>query len=375
MSQSRFSIEFLLNGEDKDPDYSNFSSINANTTSPAPTNPNREASHGGIVLATPTKISGISSSANLTAEQNLLKQQQFLDHHYIQMQEYQRQWQQINQYRANSELSLSQNSAFSLPSSASQALLNRVAPNPSKIANFGINNLNSTHHQLQSSTDQHFSNPLDYLAHASFSRNLIDSKDQVNGGAGVIKIVEGPSGPTVQLHNEGVGTLPSTLSKLASMKCKNRECNNLCGQLNKPRSIYCSKRCQSREQNLRQGRIKNLKKNPSNNISGSSSSSSIKPSITAANIGSAKNAISMPQQRSIVLQLEQAEALLGHNYSSVSSSSLHNPVTPPMVISPQTPASSPQNSPSSPNNFHHIHNHSEEDVPSNQLFIAEEIRT
>lgn len=29
-------------------------------------------------------------------------------------------------------------------------------------------------------------------------------------------------------------------------KCKNRECNNVCGQIDRPRSIYCSRRCQSR---------------------------------------------------------------------------------------------------------------------------------
>merc|ERR1712100_496427 len=42
--------------------------------------------------------------------------------------------------------------------------------------------------------------------------------------------------------------------------CHNRECNNPQGYKNKPNSIYCSSRCQSREQNLRQGRVKNIRK-------------------------------------------------------------------------------------------------------------------
>lgn len=96
-------------------------------------------------------------------------------------------------------------------------------------------------------------------------------------------VVPGPSGPQVRLSN-GVGPLAHIdIGLLQAMKCRNRECNNLCGQADKPRSIYCSKRCQSRgfflffflntasgsvfwqdlfnlEQNLRQGRIKNVKR-------------------------------------------------------------------------------------------------------------------
>ena len=45
-------------------------------------------------------------------------------------------------------------------------------------------------------------------------------------------------------------------------KCRNRECKNLAGQPLKPRSPYCSKRCQAREQNMRQGRIKGHSKRP-----------------------------------------------------------------------------------------------------------------
>merc|ERR1711879_505926 len=44
--------------------------------------------------------------------------------------------------------------------------------------------------------------------------------------------------------------------------CKNRECNKASGYSSKPNSIYCSSRCQSREQNLRQGRVKNVRKLP-----------------------------------------------------------------------------------------------------------------
>src|SRR3989338_3740079 len=50
-------------------------------------------------------------------------------------------------------------------------------------------------------------------------------------------------------HLQSVGSMPA-------IKCNNRECSNMPGQLRKPRSIYCSRRCQSREQNLRQGRIR-----------------------------------------------------------------------------------------------------------------------
>uniref|UniRef100_A0A7S4ITY2 Uncharacterized protein n=1 Tax=Vannella robusta TaxID=1487602 RepID=A0A7S4ITY2_9EUKA len=42
--------------------------------------------------------------------------------------------------------------------------------------------------------------------------------------------------------------------------CKNRECSNPSGYASKPNSIYCSTKCQSREQNLRQGRVKNARK-------------------------------------------------------------------------------------------------------------------
>ena len=65
-------------------------------------------------------------------------------------------------------------------------------------------------------------------------------------------------------------------------RCQNRECDNPAGYPKKPNSIYCSSRCQSRgtlrciitddpqmlisfcfvEQNLRQGRVKNVRKQP-----------------------------------------------------------------------------------------------------------------
>ena len=43
------------------------------------------------------------------------------------------------------------------------------------------------------------------------------------------------------------------------LKCASRECLRPRGQIGHPRSMYCSKKCQCREQNLRQGRIKNAR--------------------------------------------------------------------------------------------------------------------
>lgn len=80
---------------------------------------------------------------------------------------------------------------------------------------------------------------------------------------------------SLKLHKENGNCLPVELMKPFARKCKNRECNNLGGQIGKPRSIYCSKRCQSREQNLRQGRIKNIRPfSPSQNLEGQPVSSS-----------------------------------------------------------------------------------------------------
>eukprot|EP01102_Stenamoeba_stenopodia_P009444 TRINITY_DN2783_c0_g3_i1.p1 TRINITY_DN2783_c0_g3~~TRINITY_DN2783_c0_g3_i1.p1 ORF type:complete len:218 (-),score=31.52 TRINITY_DN2783_c0_g3_i1:107-760(-) len=101
-----------------------------------------------------------------------------------------------------------------------------------------------------------FSNPLECLAHAT----LTSDESEWPAGNEQVTVVPGPSGPQVRLSN-GVGPLAHIdIGLLQAMKCRNRECNNLCGQADKPRSIYCSKRCQSREQNLRQGRIKNVKR-------------------------------------------------------------------------------------------------------------------
>src|SRR3989338_9129212 len=58
-----------------------------------------------------------------------------------------------------------------------------------------------------------------------------------------------PSPPTPHLQSVG---------SMSAIKCSNRECSNEARQLDKPRSIYCSRRCQSREQNLRQGRIRSV---------------------------------------------------------------------------------------------------------------------
>jgi len=105
----------------------------------------------------------------------------------------------------------------------------------------------------------------------------------VSDGREKITVVPGPSGQSIRLHR-GNGRLPPIdLSKPFAKKCRNRECNNLGGQPGKPRSIYCSKRCQSREQNLRQGRIKNVRSpttvaQPLNrNEQGSSRSRSVSP--------------------------------------------------------------------------------------------------
>lgn len=115
-------------------------------------------------------------------------------------------------------------------------------------------------------------NPLEYLAAAGALRGSVTEKNakpqftakDVASLRPQVKIRKGPSGKTVKLH-KGLGNAalpPMNLAKFGSQKCANRECNNLSGQPNKPRSIYCSKRCQSREQNLRQGRIKNIRKWP-----------------------------------------------------------------------------------------------------------------
>jgi len=53
---------------------------------------------------------------------------------------------------------------------------------------------------------------------------------------------------------------PSHVPRPVAMKCQSRECFQPAGQPDKPRSIYCSRRCQSREQNLRQGRIKSTRR-------------------------------------------------------------------------------------------------------------------
>eukprot|EP01094_Clydonella_sp_ATCC50884_P020836 TRINITY_DN4416_c0_g3_i1.p1 TRINITY_DN4416_c0_g3~~TRINITY_DN4416_c0_g3_i1.p1 ORF type:complete len:379 (+),score=83.74 TRINITY_DN4416_c0_g3_i1:66-1139(+) len=65
------------------------------------------------------------------------------------------------------------------------------------------------------------------------------------------------SPPPSHYANTGHGVPSATASP---EKCRNRECSNPRGQPGKPRSIYCSSRCQSREQNLRQGRIKNVRR-------------------------------------------------------------------------------------------------------------------
>jgi hypothetical protein len=72
---------------------------------------------------------------------------------------------------------------------------------------------------------------------------------------------------------------PPNNSDTSDSSCQNRECTNAAGYEKKPNSIYCSSKCQSRgtsslllllssianippEQNLRQGRVKNVRKQP-----------------------------------------------------------------------------------------------------------------
>jgi hypothetical protein len=124
--------------------------------------------------------------------------------------------------------------------------------------------------KIEGASSNHFSSnagrqsPLDFLAQASMVAVETQNADTkwlttLSDGREKITVVPGPSGASVRLHR-GNGRLPPIdLSKPFAKKCRNRECNNLGGQPGKPRSIYCSKRCQSREQNLRQGRIKNVR--------------------------------------------------------------------------------------------------------------------
>ncbi|PRP82382.1 hypothetical protein PROFUN_10158 [Planoprotostelium fungivorum] len=98
--------------------------------------------------------------------------------------------------------------------------------------------------------------PLDFLARAAYPDGPLENKWQVAPveGREKITVVQGSLGVSIRLHKELES--PNMDSKMNTRKCRNRECNNMGGQQGKPRSIYCSKRCQSREQNLRQGRIK-----------------------------------------------------------------------------------------------------------------------
>eukprot|EP01117_Protostelium_nocturnum_P020089 TRINITY_DN888_c0_g1_i1.p1 TRINITY_DN888_c0_g1~~TRINITY_DN888_c0_g1_i1.p1 ORF type:complete len:376 (-),score=105.50 TRINITY_DN888_c0_g1_i1:164-1291(-) len=103
--------------------------------------------------------------------------------------------------------------------------------------------------------------PLDFLAQVAYQHDEPKGKNWVTTsefeGKEKIMVVPGPTGVSIRLH-KGTGKLNTLdLSKPFLKKCRNRECNKLGGQSGKPRSIYCSKKCQSREQNLRQGRIKN----------------------------------------------------------------------------------------------------------------------
>src|SRR3989338_9204127 len=72
-------------------------------------------------------------------------------------------------------------------------------------------------------------------------------------------VVRTPSGHLV--------SLPAPNSGFTPMKCcQSRECNRPAGKPEKPRSIYCSRRCQNREQNLRQGRVKSTRRLPTDHL-------------------------------------------------------------------------------------------------------------
>jgi hypothetical protein len=45
-----------------------------------------------------------------------------------------------------------------------------------------------------------------------------------------VNVVSGPYGPSIRLHG-GTGKIPAEMSKPFARKCKNRECNNLAGQV------------------------------------------------------------------------------------------------------------------------------------------------
>lgn len=69
------------------------------------------------------------------------------------------------------------------------------------------------------------------------------------------------------VQQQFLATLPERLylsrskpNEILNLKCSNRECSNVRGNPKKPNSIYCCSKCQSREQNLRQGRVKNVRR-------------------------------------------------------------------------------------------------------------------
>jgi len=121
---------------------------------------------------------------------------------------------------------------------------------------------------------------------AKWNTSLCEGKERIT-------VVPGPSGISIRLH-KGNGRLPPMdLTKPFARKCRNRECNNLGGQLGKPRSIYCSKRCQSREQNLRQGRIKNVRSPTPTNLGSKNRSGSPRSSPSPVSMGNSGSPVPM----------------------------------------------------------------------------------
>lgn len=103
--------------------------------------------------------------------------------------------------------------------------------------------------------------PIDHFPSSTEDPNSTWVTTISSGKEKIVKI-EVPLSEGIPLHSVAGSPLaqeaPDTAEppKPSDRKCRNRECNKTSGQAGKPRSIYCSKKCQSREQNLRQGRVK-----------------------------------------------------------------------------------------------------------------------
>jgi hypothetical protein len=152
-----------------------------------------------------------------------------------------------------------------------------------------------------------------------FSTTACEGKERIT-------VVAGPSGVSIRLH-KGNGRLPPVdLTKPFLKKCRNRECNNLGGQLGKPRSIYCSKRCQSREQNLRQGRIKNVRSPTPTGLSGSKRNGSPRSSPSPISMLGTSSPISMSASTSTGMRMTPSPISLNQDQSGSSYSTSFSPI-------------------------------------------------